>query len=51
VALRRKKRGNWDAITQLIRYGDVVGRKIPVSVQSIQSGELFFEPHRPSDKP
>ena len=50
AALRKKKRKNWNAITQLIRYTDVVGRKIPVSAQSIQSGELFIAPHRPPDK-
>jgi len=48
--LRKKKRKSWDAITQLIRYSDVVGGEIPVSAQSIQSGELFAEPRQPSDK-
>jgi hypothetical protein len=51
TARRKKSRKSWDAITQLIRYTDVVGRKIPVSAQSIQSGELFVEPQRLSDKP
>jgi hypothetical protein len=42
----------WDAVAQLIRYADVVGRKTPLSVQSIQSGELFVEtPPRRSSKP
>jgi len=50
AALRKKKRKSWDAITHLIRYSDVVGGEILVSAQSIQSGELFIAPHRPSDK-
>jgi hypothetical protein len=44
VALRRKKQKRWDAIKQLIRYKEVVGREVPVSAESIQSGELFVEP-------
>ena len=48
--LRQKNRKSWDAITQLIRYTNVVGRGVPVSAQSIQSGELFIEAPRPSDK-
>jgi len=51
AALRQKNRKSWDAITQLIRYTDVVGRNIPASAQSIQSGELFVEAPRPSDTP
>jgi len=43
---------SWDAVAQLIRYANVVGRKIPFSTQSIQSGELFVETTpRPSRKP
>jgi len=48
AALRQKNHKSWDAITQLSRYTDVVGRNIPLSAQSIQSGELFLE--TPSDK-
>ncbi|MBN9546946.1 MAG: hypothetical protein J0I19_15875 [Alphaproteobacteria bacterium] len=51
TALRKKNRRSWDAIAQLIRYTHVVGRDIPVSAQAIQSGELFLEAPRPSDKP
>jgi len=47
---REKSRKSWDAIRQLARYADVVGRAIPISAQSIQSGELFVEPRRPPDK-
>ena len=31
TALRKKNRGKWDAIKQLIRYTEVVGRDVPVS--------------------
>ncbi|MEP6829251.1 MAG: hypothetical protein ABI963_02845 [Rhizomicrobium sp.] len=44
TVLRRKKQKRWDAIKQLIRYKEVVGREVPISVESIQSGELFVEP-------
>jgi hypothetical protein len=44
MALRRKKQKRWDAIKQLIRYKEVAGREVPVSAESIQSGELFVEP-------
>ena len=50
-ALRQKNRKNWDAIAQLVRYADVVGRNVPLSAQTIQSGELFVEAPPPSDKP
>ena len=50
MALRQQNRKSWDAITQLIHYTDVVGRNIPVSVQSIQSGALFVEAPHLSDK-
>jgi hypothetical protein len=47
---RRKSHKSWDAIRQLARYADVVGREIPNSIQSLQSGELFIESRRPPDR-
>jgi hypothetical protein len=43
TALRKKHLQKWDAIKQLIRYKEVVGSDVPVSVQSTETGELFSE--------
>jgi hypothetical protein len=48
AALRRKNRKKWDAIKQLIRYREVVGRDVPVSAESIQTGSLFVQPGGPA---
>ena len=41
--LRKKNLWKWDAIKQLIRYREVVGRDVPITVESIQSGTLFVD--------
>jgi hypothetical protein len=43
TALRKKNLRKWDAIKQLIRYTEVVGRDKSISVQSIETGELFVD--------
>jgi hypothetical protein len=49
TALRQKNRKTWDAIKQLIRYREVVGRDVPISVESIRTGTLFVEPAGPAE--
>ena len=44
TALRQKNRKTWDAIKQLIRYKEVVGRDVPVSAEAIRTGILFIDP-------
>lgn len=44
----KKKRRKWDAIRQLIRYKEVVGRDVPISAESIKTGMLFVEPAGPA---
>jgi hypothetical protein len=51
VVRRAKNQKRWDAIEQLIRYKEVAGREVPISIQSIQSGELFIEPPVRTDRP
>ena len=43
AALRNKHLRKWDAIRQLIRYKEIVGRDLPISVRSIETGELFVD--------
>jgi hypothetical protein len=49
MALRKKNRRSWDAVKQLIRYKEVVGRDVPVSAESIRTGTLFVEPIGPAE--
>jgi hypothetical protein len=49
MTLRKKERRKWDAIKQLIRYKEVVGRDVPISAESIQTGTLFVEPAGPAE--
>jgi hypothetical protein len=49
TALRQKNRKTWDAVRQLIRYREVVGHGVPISVESIQTGALFVEPAAPAE--
>jgi hypothetical protein len=44
AALRKKNQKRWDAVKQLTRYVEVVGREAPISAQSIQDGKLFVNP-------
>jgi hypothetical protein len=48
TALRKKNHRTWDAIKQLIRYREVVGRDVPITVESIRTGTLFVEPSSPA---
>lgn len=48
AALREKNRLKWDAIKQLIRYTEVVGRDVPVSAEAIRTGMLFIDPDGPA---
>ena len=41
AALRNRGWKKWDAIKQLARYREVIGRDVPVCAESIQNGELF----------
>ncbi len=43
TALRNKHMRKWDAIRQLIRYREVVGRDLPISVRPIETGNLFVD--------
>jgi hypothetical protein len=43
TALRKKNHRTWDAIKQLIRYREVVGRDAPITAESIQTGTLFVD--------
>ena len=49
AVLFEKGRKKWDAIRQLIRYRDVVGRETPISVETIRNGELFVDTAGPSE--
>ena len=49
AVLRGKSRKKWDAIKQLIRYREIVGREAEVSADSIASGELFLDPTGPAE--
>jgi hypothetical protein len=49
MALRKQNRRTWDAVQQLIRYKEVVGRDVPVSAESIRTGALFVEPIGPAE--
>jgi hypothetical protein len=48
TALRKKDRRKWDAIKQLIRYKEVVGRDVPISAEAIRTGMLFIDPSDPA---
>lgn len=48
TALRQKNRKTWDAIKQLIRYKEVVGRDVPISAEAIRTGLLFIDPAGPA---
>jgi hypothetical protein len=48
MALRQKNRKTWDAIKQLIRYREVVGRDVPISAEAIRTGMLFIDPADPA---
>jgi hypothetical protein len=49
TTLRQKNRKTWDATRQLIRYREVVGHDVPISVESIQTGTLFVVPTGPAE--
>ncbi len=49
VVLFEKSRKKWDAIRQLIRYREVVGRETPISVETIRNGELFVDRAGPAE--
>ena len=44
-----KNKKPWDAIKQLIRYKEVVGRETVISAESLQSGELFLDVTRSAE--
>jgi hypothetical protein len=44
AALRNKNRKKWDAVKQLIRYKEIVGREAEITADSIENGELFLDP-------
>jgi hypothetical protein len=49
AALRNKNRKKWDAVKQLIRYKEIVGREVEISTDSIKSGELFLDHAAPAE--
>ncbi|MGZ5927467.1 MAG: hypothetical protein ACXWLJ_12400 [Rhizomicrobium sp.] len=48
TALRQKNCKTWDAIKQLIRYREVVGRDVLISAEAIRTGVLFIDPADPA---
>ena len=49
AARRNKGRKKWDAIKQLVRYQEIVGREAEITADSIKSGELFLDPVSPAE--
>jgi len=47
AALRSKNRKKWDAVKQLARYQEIVGREAEISADSLESGSLFPDPTGP----
>ena len=44
---RKKSPKSWDAIRQLSRYSEVVGKDEPILVQLVEDGDLFRDGSQP----
>jgi hypothetical protein len=49
AALRSKNRKKWDAVKQLTRYQEIVGREAEVLTDSLRDGEAFRDPTDPAE--
>lgn len=49
AALRSKNRKKWDAVKQLARYQEVIGREADILTDALQDGEAFLNPMDPAE--